>query len=71
MNDPNAPPNLEEELQNLQPHHGHNDISQLVAVPISDEEIEAAKRFDYVRWKQENAEKPHRCKCPTSRLPPY
>ncbi|RFN51771.1 phosphatidylcholine-hydrolyzing phospholipase c [Fusarium flagelliforme] len=60
VSDPDAPPNLEEEFENLQPHHGHNKISQLVAIPISDEEVEAAKKFDYVRWKQENAEKPHR-----------
>ncbi|KAH7198897.1 uncharacterized protein B0J16DRAFT_367908 [Fusarium flagelliforme] len=47
VSDPDAPPNLEEEFENLQPHHGHNKISQLVAIPISDEEVEAAKKFDY------------------------
>ncbi|KAI8306095.1 hypothetical protein K4K59_011722 [Colletotrichum sp. SAR11_240] len=59
VNDPNAPRNIEEELEKLRPDHGHNDFSQLVAIPISDEEIEAATKFDYVRWKQEHAEKPH------------
>ncbi|KAK4173616.1 hypothetical protein QBC36DRAFT_359495 [Triangularia setosa] len=59
-NDPNAPPNIEAELEKLQPDHGHNDYSQLVAIPISEEEIEAASKIDYVKWKQERAEKPHK-----------
>ncbi|KAK0672543.1 hypothetical protein QBC41DRAFT_380446 [Cercophora samala] len=59
-NDPNAPPDIEAELEKLQPDHGHNDYSQLVAIPISEEEIEAASKIDYVRWKQEHAAKPHK-----------
>ncbi|KAF5539770.1 phosphatidylcholine-hydrolyzing phospholipase C [Fusarium napiforme] len=60
VNDPNAPTNLETALEELEPDHGHNDFSQLVAIPITDEEIEAASTQDYVRWKQEHAEKPHK-----------
>ncbi|KAK3989036.1 phosphatidylcholine-hydrolyzing phospholipase c [Cladorrhinum sp. PSN332] len=59
-NDPNAPPNIVEELEKLEPDHGHNDYSQLVAIPISDKEIEAATKVDYVKWKQEHAPKPNR-----------
>jgi hypothetical protein len=61
-NDPNAPSNIEAELEKLEPDHGHNDYSQLVAIPISDEEIEAAAKVDYVKWKQEHAKKPHKGK---------
>lgn len=35
--------------------HGHNDFSQLISIPISDEEIEAATKLDYVNWKLEQA----------------
>lgn len=61
-NDPNAPPNIGAELEKLEPDHGHNDYSQLVAIPVSDEEIEAATKVDYVKWKQEHAQKPHKGK---------
>ncbi|KAK4200394.1 hypothetical protein QBC40DRAFT_280159 [Triangularia verruculosa] len=60
QNDPNAPENIEVELEKLQPVHGHNDYSQLVAIPISDAEIEAASKIDYVKWKQARAAKPHK-----------
>lgn len=65
MNDPSAPPNLEAALEELEPDHGHNDFSQLVSIPISDEEIEAASKPDYVRWKQQHAKKPNKGKCLT------
>ncbi|KAM5526598.1 hypothetical protein FOXYSP1_20998 [Fusarium oxysporum f. sp. phaseoli] len=47
VNDPNAPPNLEMALEELELDYGHIDFSQLVAIPISDEEIEAASKLDY------------------------
>ncbi|KAF9692945.1 hypothetical protein EKO04_008962 [Ascochyta lentis] len=54
LNDPNAPEKIDAEL--LQHHgHGHNDFSHLVSIPISDEEIEAATKIDYVNWKLEQA----------------
>ncbi|KAI0397035.1 hypothetical protein F5Y17DRAFT_471112 [Xylariaceae sp. FL0594] len=60
MNDPNRPSDFEAELKKFESDHVHNDYSQLVAIPISDDEIEAAKKIDYVRWKQERAKKPHK-----------
>ncbi|EXL89993.1 hypothetical protein NOF04DRAFT_5412 [Fusarium oxysporum II5] len=58
VNDPNAPINLQAALEELEPPHGHSDFSQLVAIPISGDEVEAASKPDYVLWKLEKAKKP-------------
>src|ERR1700726_4305619 len=53
-NDASAPEQLDVEL--FKHHgHGHNDISHLISIPISDEEIEAAAKLDYVNWRLEQA----------------
>jgi hypothetical protein len=53
-NDTSAPEQLAVELFK---HHGyeHKDISQFISIPISDEEIEAAAKLDYVNWRLEEA----------------
>jgi hypothetical protein len=53
-NDPSAPEHIDVDL--LMHHgHGHNDSSHLISIPISDEEIDAATKLDYVNWKLEQA----------------
>ncbi|GJC90382.1 hypothetical protein ColLi_13220 [Colletotrichum liriopes] len=48
-NDPSALANIEAELEKLEPDHGHNDYSQLVLIPVSDEDIKAASKVNYIK----------------------